>query len=114
MTFQEMLKTDLDEVFFNAEEFAGEHQIDGETLTVILQEDHYSGARTRYGPSSGNINPKENAVNRNALTLRIRESDVHRKLTADSMIDIDGKKMFISDVRHQGGVYILTIGRHKV
>lgn len=114
MTFQEMLKTDLDDVFFNVEEFASEHQIDGKTLTVILQEDNYSGAKTRYGESRGNINPKETAVNKNTLTLRIREADVQRKITAGAMIDVDGKKMFISDVKHPPGVYILTIERHKV
>lgn len=114
MTFQEMRKTDLDNVFFNTGEFASEHQIDGKMLTVILREDHYSGAKTRYGQSSGNINPKEDAINRNVLTLRIRETDVHRKLTAGAMIDVDGKKMFISDVKHPSGMYILTIERHKV
>lgn len=114
MTFQEMLKTDLDDVFFDAEEFASEHQIDGKMLTVILQEENYGNAKTRYGESRGNINPKETAINKNTLTLRIRESDVKRKLTSGAMIDVDGKKMFISDVKHPTGMYILTIERHKV
>lgn len=113
MTFQEMLQTDLDGVFFNADEFASEHQIDGKTLTVILQEESYSGAKTRYGKSGGNINPKESAINRNALLLRIRESDVQRKFTAGAMVDVDGKKMFIADVKHLGGVYTLTIEQHR-
>lgn len=114
MTFQEMLKTDLDDVFFDADELASEHEIDGEMLTVVLQEENYSNAKTRYGESRGNINPKETAVNKNTLTLRIREADVQRKLTAGAMIDVDGKKMFIADVKHPPGVYILTIERHKV
>lgn len=114
MTFQEMRKTDLDDVFFNAEELASEHKIDGKTVTVIWKEENFENAKTRYGPSSGNINPKENAINRNTWTLRIRESDVNRKLTVGAMIDVDGKKMFISDVKHINGVYVLVLERHKV
>lgn len=114
MTFQEMQKRDLDDIFFNADELAGEHEIDGEKLTVILREEDYAGAKKYNGSMKSALNPKENAVNKNSLTLRIRESDVHRKLTAGAMITIDGKKMFISDVKHLGGVYVLTIERHGV
>ena len=114
MTFQEMLKTDLDDVFFDADELASEHEIDGEKLVVSLKEEDYASAKMSYGLMKSTLNPKENAINKNFMTLRIRESDVHRKLTSGAMISVDGKKMFISDVKHQRGVYVLTIERHKV
>lgn len=114
MTFQEMLKTDLDDVFFDTDELASEHEIDGETLVVILREEDYAGAKTSYRQMKNAVNPKENAVNKNSMTLNIRESDVHRKLTSGATISVDGKKMFIADVKHRRGVCVLTIERHKV
>lgn len=35
--FKDMLKADLDNVFINAEEFADEHELNGQTVTCVVQ-----------------------------------------------------------------------------
>lgn len=107
MTFHEMLKADLDNVFYT-DELAGEHEIDGKTVMAILKEDGYADAKMM----KNTLNPKEKAINKNVLTLRVRDTDVDRRLTAGAMITVDKRKMFISDVKHPPGEYVLTLERH--
>lgn len=111
MTFQEMLKEDLDSIFYT-DELAGEHEIDGKIVMAILKEDGYADAKMTYGLMKNTLNPKEKAINKNVLTLRLRDTDVDRKFTAGAMITMDKKKMFISDVKHPPGEYVLTLERH--
>ena len=114
MTFQEMLRADLDHVFFNAGEMASEHEIDGKKMVVILKEEDLENARAHYRSTKNTLNPKENAINKQFFTVRIRESDVNRKFTSGAMITVDGKRMFVADVKHQRGVCVLTIEGHMV
>lgn len=115
MTFKDGCKEDLQNVFFDIEEFGSEHIIDGNPLTVVLIEGGCEsgelGAALKHA-----FNQKESAINRMSRTLYIREADVKeklkRKLTASATIEVDGKKMFISDVKHPEGMYKLTIERH--
>lgn len=113
MTFREAYDEDLKDVFFDSEEFGSEHTIDGEPLMVILTEtDFESGG---LGSNLKNtFNPKESAINKKTLTLCIREEDVKRKLTVNAKITVDGKKMFINDVKHTMGMYRLLVGEHMV
>lgn len=110
MTFQEMLRSDLDDVFYT-EELAGEHEIDGKKVMAILKEDGYAEAAMSHGFRKSTLNPKERAINKNTLTLRIRDADAQRGFTAGAMIMLDKKKMFVEDVKHPPGEYVLTLER---
>lgn len=111
MTFQEMLRSDLDNIFYT-EELASEHEIDGKKVMAILKEDGYADAKMSCGLMKNTLNPKEKAINKNMLTLRIRDADAHRKFTAGAMITLDKKKMFVADVKHPPGEYVLMLERH--
>lgn len=110
MNFKEAYLEDLEEVFFDSEEFASEHTVDGKTMTIVLIDTTFENAKT--GKST--LNPKETAINKNAIVLFIREKDVERKFTANSMINLDGKKLFVHDVKRFEGVYKLTVGTYRV
>lgn len=114
MTFKDAYLEDLDEVFFDEEEFASEHTIDGVPMTVVLINTTLEGAKKSNVLSKTTVNPKENAVNKSIIILYIKEKDAKRKFTANAMINLDGKKLFIHDVSHFEGVYKLSIGTHMV
>lgn len=113
MNFKEAYLEDLEEIFFDTEEFASKHVIDGKTMTVVLTDVTLESAKTNAERKSA-LNPKEGAVNKSGIVLYIQEKDVERKFTANSMINLDGKKLFIYDVKHFDGVYKLTVGTYRV
>ncbi len=114
MNFREAYQDDLRNAFFDEDEFAGKHTIDGKECTVILTEVKSEGARKYYGRSQSTFNQKEMAVNRVIYVVYVRKEDIQRKLTTNAMINLDGKKYFIQDVKLHEGVYTLAIGIHTV
>ena len=108
-----MLKADRDDVVFNLEELASPHTIDGEEYllvqtSVLMQEESNGAGRLRNG-----TNPKENAISSNVYTLYIKREEAKRKFTSGAMINYDGRKMFVNDVKHDEGIVKLLIGIRK-
>lgn len=113
MNFKEAYQDDLDNAFFDEDEFASKHTIDGEEYTIVLVDTTCADAQTSSGRKSA-LNPKEAAVNKISYIVYIKGRDVKRKLTTNAMITLDGKKYFIQDVKYNEGVYRLEIGIHAV
>ena len=101
-------------MFFDTDELASEHLIDGQTVTVVLTEISHTNAKQMSGRALSAVNPKETAVNRSSAILYIRKKDVSRKYTVNAMIDVDGRKLFVQDVSFSDGIYKLTIGGYAV
>ena len=112
MNFKEAYQDDLVNLFFDEEELASRHNIDGVEYTIILTNMENQAARKYYGRAKSTFNQKETAINLVEYIIYIRECDVKRKAAAD--LPVDGKKYFIQDVRLQEGIYILTLGIHAV
>lgn len=114
MNFKEAYLEDLGNAFFDLDEFASIHTIDGEECTVVVIDMSCEEARSLYGKSQSVLNPKETAIMRFSYVIYIRDSEVKRKLSINAMINFDGKKYFIQEVTHTEGVYRLVIGGHTV
>lgn len=114
MNFKEAYQDDLDNAFFDEDEFASKHTIDGEEYTIVLIDTVSANAKMSYGRMKSTLNPKETAVNKISYIVYIKGRDVKRKLTTNAMITLDGKKYFIQDVKYNEGVYRLEIGIHAV
>lgn len=114
MNFKEAYLEDLGNAFFDLEEFASIHTIDGEECKVVLIDKSAEEARALYGKPSNIINPKETAVSKYSYVIYIQDAEVKRKLSVNAMINFDGKKFFIQEVTHTEGVYRIIIGGHAI
>lgn len=108
MNFKEAYADDLDEAFFDEDEFAEKHLIDGVEMLAIKQEINFKDAGNVL---KGSFNPRENTQNDAGFLLFIKTKDAKRRFTANSRIQIDNKDMFIRSVEKTPGLIRLTIGR---
>lgn len=108
MNFKDAFKDDLEEAFFDLDEFAEEHTIDGVKMTVIKQEVSLKDAGNVL---KGSFNPRENTQNDAGFSLYIREKDAKRKFTANSIITVDGERMFVRSVKKTPGMIQITVGK---
>lgn len=114
MNFRDTFQDDLKAAFFNTDDFASKHVIDGVPMTVVIEKIDFRDAKTSYRQKSG-LNPKENAINKECIILYINDNDTDRKkYTVNAMINLDGQDMFIYDSSHPEGMHRLVIGKHKV
>lgn len=116
-SFKEAYQDDLDNAFFDEEEFAEKHTIDGEECVIILK-DMTSVDASATGRARSEMNPKETAINKVSYIIYIRDTDLEKlkrkKFTCNAVIILDGKNYFVQDVKHTNGMYKLAIGTHEV
>ena len=108
MNFKEAFESDLDEAFFDQDEFAEEIKIDGKKMVAIKQEVNLKDAGNVL---KGSFNPRENTQNSTDFTLYIKEKDAKRRFTANALINIDGEPMFVRSVKKLRGMIQITIGK---
>ena len=108
MNFKDAFKDDLEEAFFDLDEFAEEHTIDGVKMTVIKQEVRLKDAGN---VMKGSFNPMENTQNDAGFSMYIKEKDAKRRFTANALIDVDGERMFVRSVKKLCGMIQITVGK---
>ncbi len=102
-TFKDCLKADLELTFFNANEFAESHNVDGKNVLVVIQED---GTRER--------DPREdqsydNRLYKGWMVLHIRREDYGPLPPVDKKIRIDNRRFQIKQCKEEGGVYRMEL-----
>jgi hypothetical protein len=112
--FRECFADDMEQAYFDLDEFASVHNVDGKDCSVVLTEYSTADAKMSYGLMKATLNPKETAINKTTHLLYIRESDLDRKVTVNAMITLDGKKLFVQSVQNTEGVLRLEVGTHAV
>lgn len=103
ISFKEQIALDVDNVFFNMEEFAEIHDMNGEEKSVILWEDdnkqHDGGAKRNF-----------DALSSDCLSIAIRRADMPEKLPANGQnYKVDGKLYKVKVVKEQMGVVFLQL-----
>ena len=108
MNFKEAYEDDLDEAFFDEDEFAEKHLIDGVEMLAIKQEINFKDAGNVL---KGSFNPRENTQNDVGFSLFIKAKDAKRRFTANSIIVVDKERMFVKDVKKTQGIIQITVGK---
>ena len=109
MGFKETFEEDLREAFFVKEEFAEEHMIDGEPVAAIIS-DAGTGRPAEAG-RKGSFNPKDLSLQKEKKIIRIMEKDTKRRYAVNSILTVDGEKMFIYETQRMHGTVQLTVGK---
>lgn len=103
MSLKDIIKADIKTVFFNDDEFAEDHNIDGRKVSVVVDNETLKKR-----------NQKEyDGILQADILYFIKDEDVNRKPVVGQVQRFDGKIYSVFDVKYDSGVYeiILQIGR---
>ena len=113
MTFKEAYADDLNTTFFDMDEFATEHTIDGYKYQVVVTRNDTEQAKmSSYNTERPTPTRREQDIARYTQKVYIRDTDLKRKITPHSTIKFDGQNYFVDDVDHVEGVYVLYLVRN--
>lgn len=107
ISFREQVANDIENVFFNMEEFADIHDVEGEEIPVVLYEDdneiHDGGSARNYdGLSSDNV------------SLAIKRENMKEKLPANGQnFHLDKKLYKVKTVKEQMGVVFIQLASYR-
>ena len=99
MSFKDELAADLDEVFFNAEEFASEHSVEGKTILCIVESD------SRQPSDKGGAY----ALSEADFVLHAKTADMPPRKEAGELLNLDGKELTIGKWDEQDGMTIVEL-----
>jgi len=104
MEFKDVLATDVDNVFFNSNEFAESVIIDGKSVPIILDEDALQGMSELYamGLAEGE------------QFIFVKEKDMNRLPQEGDQLTKDGKEWYVRHAVSNMGVFGIRIGRTRV
>ena len=111
-SFMEGIAGDIDEVFFDPDLFAHIHNVDGKDIPVIVDENELAEVIRK---SQGRSNDRRDDIFKNETMLYLRKSDVgEKRLRINSVMKLDGKDLFVHDVKEEEGIYKVALGRYQV
>ena len=104
MTFKDIAAADIDNVFFDTDEFAENVIIDGRNIPIILDDDALQGMSEIYAQGLAD----------GEQFIFVKEKDMHRKPLPGEELTMDGKEWYIRHAVSQMGVFALRIGRTRL
>ena len=107
-TFKDFIMEDLD-VFFNLDEMAEEHELEGETIAMVIVDSVVNSDRK--GVNNQHLYASQE-VYKKFKTLYIKSSDFHVP-EVDSELELDGKLYYVEDAGEEQGVIRIVISANE-
>jgi len=104
VSLKDQIASDIDNVFFNPNDFAEEAIVDGRPILIIVADDFLNDKSEMYAEG----------LSRGEQLVFIREVDLNRMPNIGDQITIDKKKWYVKHAIKNKGVYEVRIGREKV
>ncbi len=102
MTFKDSLNDDLD-VFFNLEEFAEQHIVDGIEMPIIIDEDGLEELK--------NLRDADyDGIYKAVLLFYVKKSDIGGKPAIDALMDMDDKTYRVIGASGNDNVIKIILG----
>lgn len=101
--FKDMIAEDIDEVFFNEDEFAEEHSLDGKRMTLIIDENALIQRR-----SGGEL-----GLECSSLVVYAKRKDLPRTLSEGTKVNLDGRIYHVNEYSEDAGVVTLMLGQNR-
>lgn len=104
MMFKEILREDIGALFFDLDEFAEMHEINGRQMCVVLDSNELLERE-----SGNRIGRYQDGLYRAQLLLYVKAEEYGARPKVGSMLYLDGKPYRVSEAVDEGGVYSITL-----
>lgn len=109
MNFKEALEKDLSSVFFNANEFAEEHELDGKTLGLVVEDTSLEELK---GYGKDQLSAAQEVFS-HFKTIFVRSSDFYVPKVG-SVLDLDGNEYYVEESSEDMGIIKIVLSANEV
>ena len=103
MSFKDVLKNDIKQVFLNFEEFGEEHKINGETVLIIIDENELTEREKRIRKGI------DVELHKKQLLFYVAAEDFGPLPVPGRTLELDGKQYVITDAENEDGIYSINL-----
>lgn len=108
MTFKDIIKRDIKNIFLNVSEFAAPHVINGESITAVVDENSLNDDVVLR--LSGDTQRKAPGLYGGITTIYISKEDF-RKPKPGAALELDGRSYTVITAADSGGMYVIKVQR---
>mgnify|MGYP002623587944 CR=1 FL=1 len=106
MTFMEALEQDLQDTFFNLDEFGATHTVDGTSMTAIVDEMENIEREKKMKSNMDGIHARQ-------IILYVKASAFGPLPAQGRIITLDSRKYTTLEAVDEGGVYSITLEANR-
>lgn len=106
MTFKEIVKNDVRQVFMNLDEFSETHTINGKEMPVQIDSNEQIEREKR-------LNQNMDGIYKNQKLIYVSVEEFGPMPKQGAMLNMDGKMYKVEDAIHEDGVYSITLGANR-
>ncbi|MBQ9090934.1 MAG: hypothetical protein IJY52_01525 [Anaerotignum sp.] len=103
MTLKDILRDDLEDVFFDLDEFAETHTVNGKQMSIIIDGNELGERKAASGKHF-------DGAYSNTILMYVKAEEYGARPKVGSMIVLDDKHYKVADVVDEGGVYSIAMG----
>lgn len=103
MSFKDQIALDLDNVFFNLDEFAEEHRIEGAVIPVVCDNDQLN--KLKKGQIIGLVEAD--------MLIMAKEMDLPKNLDPGRLLNVDGREMIIVNSGRDMGLAEVALRQNR-
>ena len=105
MGFKDVIRQDIANVFLDPEEFGEKHQVDGKTMTVVIDGNEVI-ERSKKQSEKGRID----GIYEKQIVMYVSVSEFGLMPAIGRQLRLDNSLYRISDAVNEGGIYSITLG----
>lgn len=109
LTFKDAVAADIDSVFFNTDEFAEEHTVNGKKLLAVLDENTLIDRSAHW--EGGAKQSFDQGLYKADARLYVKIAELGGRPKVSSPLLLDGKKYLVGNVDEESGVYAIELVR---
>ncbi|MFR3250607.1 MAG: hypothetical protein ACLTQL_05820 [Eisenbergiella sp.] len=102
MTFKDVVKNDIRNVFLNLEEFGEMHLLNGQKIMAIIDENELTEREKRIRRNEGELHKKQ-------LLLYVAAEDFGPLPFPNRILEVDGINYTITDAENEDGIYSISL-----
>lgn len=103
MNFKDMIKNDLDAVFFNSTEFAEPHRVEGAKIDVVVDNDQLN--KLKKGQILGLVEAD--------MLIMGRETDFPADLSPGRLLNVDGRELLVVNSGKDMGLVEVALSQNR-
>ena len=107
-TFKDFIDEDLD-VFFNLDEMAEEHELEGEIVPLIISDNQSNDKLTGF---SREQNYATQEVFKQFKTIYVKTADFYIP-KVDSVIELDGQEYYVEEASDEKGIIRIVVSANE-
>ena len=106
MTFKDIIKTDVHDVFLNVDEFSDLHMVNGTQMAVQIDDNEQIEREKRF-------NQNMDGVYTNQKLIYVAASDFGPLPKQGSLLRLDNRTYTVADAIEEDGVYSITLEANR-